>query len=72
MITFVHDLRQPLAQIQSAEELLRRGLAREGTSDDLLELLDIVRDANQRASAEVAEFVEVFLEGLEPPDPLEK
>jgi signal transduction histidine kinase len=68
MQTFAHDLRQPLGQIQSAEELLRRALKKTDANSDLIELLDIVREANMRASAEVSDFVDAFLDGFELPD----
>ena len=67
--TFAHDIRQPLAQIHSAEELLRRGLAAGKGEDDLIELLDIVREANSIASHQVDAFIETYLIGIEPPDP---
>lgn len=65
---FAHDLRQPLGQIFSAEELLRRSLNKGEVSPDLIELLDIIREANRNASGYVDTFVESILDGLEPPE----
>jgi signal transduction histidine kinase len=65
---FAHDLRQPLAQIHAAEDLLRRGLNRGGNRAELLELLDIIRTADRQAAALVTEFVEKYLQEIKATD----
>jgi signal transduction histidine kinase len=69
MHIFAHDLRQPLAQIHSAEELLRRFLEDIPESEEILELLDVIKMADQHAHELLAEFAESHLEGIKTPDP---
>lgn len=68
MHVFVHDLRQSLAQIHSAEELLRRLLEVNPGSPEILELLDVIRKADTKAQDLVLGFVTDHLEGIDMPD----
>ena len=68
LTTFAHDLRQPLGQIYSAEELIRRGLNAGQGASELIELLDVIREANRMASMSVDAFVSAILDGVDPSD----
>ena len=54
LLLFVHDLRQSLGIIYSAETLLRRKI----TEDEDIEILNMIRSANKKAVNIVTEFAQ--------------
>jgi signal transduction histidine kinase len=59
--TMVHDLRQSMGIISSAEALLRHSM---GEAPENLELLDSIHKANQRADGLVTDFARPFERGI--------
>ncbi len=69
--TFAHDLRQHLGQIYSAQELLDRLLEGRDPTDDVLEMLNVIKVANGNARQLLRTFVAGWVEGLADEDQVE-
>ena len=54
LLLFVHDLRQSLGIIYSAESLLRRKIS----EDEDVEILNMIRSANKKAVSLITEFAQ--------------
>jgi hypothetical protein len=63
---FVHDLRQSIGQVNSAEGILRRMLEAAPPGPELIEMLDIIQSATGMAAASLADFTTGFIERIEP------